>query len=113
MKLTNEEYQNKVFDYVRNYMHYNIPPWIAAGAFPYNTFVPPSIVNMGLRKVRLLWNHTETTEHLLNEWIEELEKFKSEYTKEVEEERCRIMDEIKKDEKRNGGQWIKVIHEDD
>lgn len=113
MKLTKEEYQNKVFEYVRSFMHYNIPPGIAAGAFPYNTFVPPSIVNMGLRQVRLLWNHTETTERLLNEWIEELEKFKIEHTKEIEEERCRIMDEIKKEERRNGGQWVRVRYEDD
>lgn len=108
MKLTNEQYKDKVFEYVRGYMHYNIPSGIAAGAFPYNTFVPPSIVDMGLRLIRILWNHTETTERLLNEWIDELEKIKFEHSKDVEEERCRIMDEIKKEERRNGGQWIRV-----
>lgn len=113
MKLTDEEYQDKVLNYVEEYMHYNIPPGIAAGTFPYNTFIPPSIVKFGLRNIRLLWNHTETSERWLNEWTEALEKHKKEFIKEVEEERGRIMDEIKREEKRNGGNWVRVSHEYD
>lgn len=113
MKLTDEEYQDKVLKYVEEYMHYNIPAGIAAGAWPYNTFVPPSIVKYGLINIRRLWNHTETSERWLNEWIDDLEKHKIKHTKEVEEERGRIMDEIKKEERRNGGNWVRVKHLDD
>ena len=98
LEYADKEYQEKVINYAREYMHYNIPIELAVGSFPSNTFVPPSVVNNCLNNIRLLWNHTETSERLLNEWIDELEKHKIERAKKIAEEHVRIMNVIKRND---------------